>query len=73
MPNHSNIKLNSTLDRALIMLIVTPDMHSIHHSTRQEETSSNYGFNLTIWEKLLNTYREKVHSGLKVSNLVFLV
>ena len=40
-------------------LIVTPDMHSIHHSTEPDETDTNYGFNLSIWDRLFSTYRER--------------
>jgi len=54
--SHSNIKLPLGLDRALRYLIVTPDMHRIHHSEEVKETNSNYGFNLSIWDRLLETY-----------------
>lgn len=55
--NHSNISLPSSLDRLLRWLIVTPDMHRIHHSIIPEETNSNYGFNLPWWDYLWGTYR----------------
>ena len=53
---HSNIKLPLGLDRTLRWLFVTPDMHRIHHSVEVAETNSNYGFNLSIWDRLLGTY-----------------
>jgi sterol desaturase/sphingolipid hydroxylase (fatty acid hydroxylase superfamily) len=58
--NHSNIKLPLGLDRVLRSLLVTPDMHRIHHSVEVNETNSNYGFNLSIWDRLLGTY---IHDG----------
>ena len=59
---HSNIKLPLGLDRALRWVFVTPDMHRIHHSVEQNETDSNYGFNMSIWDRLLGTY---IHDGIK--------
>tara|TARA_B100000686_G_C16673005_1_gene907568 strand:- start:8 stop:796 length:789 start_codon:yes stop_codon:yes gene_type:complete len=53
---HSNVKLPERLDFSLRQLLVTPDMHRIHHSTEPDETNSNYGFNLSIWDRLLGTY-----------------
>ncbi len=60
--SHSNIKLPLGLDRTLRWLFVTPDMHRIHHSVEVNETNSNYGFNLSIWDRLLGTY---IHDGKK--------
>ena len=60
--SHSNIKLPLPMDRSLRWLLVTPDMHRIHHSVEVEETNSNYGFNLSVWDRLLGTY---VHNGKK--------
>lgn len=54
---HSNISLPARLDRAMRRLIVTPDMHRIHHSVIRTETDSNFGFNLSIWDRLFRTYR----------------
>lgn len=54
---HSNILLNAKLDKLLRMIIVTPDMHRIHHSVLRDETDSNYGNILSIWDKLFKTYR----------------
>ena len=53
---HSNIKLPLGLDRALRWLFVTPDMHRVHHSVEVDETNSNYGFNLSLWDRFLGTY-----------------
>ena len=54
--SHSNITLPDKLDRFLRYIIVTPDMHRIHHSVEKMETNSNFGFNLSIWDRLLGTY-----------------
>ena len=54
--SHSNITLPEKLDRLLRFVIVTPDMHRIHHSVEKMETSSNFGFNLSIWDRFLGTY-----------------
>jgi len=56
MFSHSNITLPLWLDRALRHVIVTPDMHRIHHSVLVNETNSNYGFNLSVWDRMLGTY-----------------
>ncbi|MDO9416320.1 sterol desaturase family protein [Pararhizobium sp.] len=56
MFNHSNLRLPQRLDSALRPLIVTPDMHRVHHSARPDETDTNYGFNLSIWDRLFSTY-----------------
>lgn len=54
--SHSNITLPEKLDRLLRFVIVTPDMHRIHHSVEKMETNSNFGFNLSIWDRFLGTY-----------------
>ena len=54
--SHSNITLPKQLDRLLQFIIVTPDMHRIHHSVEKRETNSNFGFNLSIWDRFLGTY-----------------
>jgi sterol desaturase/sphingolipid hydroxylase (fatty acid hydroxylase superfamily) len=54
--SHSNVKLPDWLDTVLRWVFVTPDMHRIHHSVEWQETNSNYGFNLSIWDRLLGTY-----------------
>jgi len=54
--NHANLNLGP-LDAPLRLLVVTPDMHRVHHSPSREETDSNFGFNLPWWDRLLGTYR----------------
>lgn len=56
MFNHGNVKLPPGIDRVLRRLMVTPDMHRIHHSMIMAETNSNYGFNLAWWDRLFGTY-----------------
>ena len=54
--NHANINLPVSIDRWLRWVLVTPDMHRVHHSVDPRETNSNYGFNLPWWDRLLGTY-----------------
>ncbi len=63
MFNHSNIRLPLMLDQILRQLLVTPDMHRVHHSVIVKEMNSNYGFNLVIWDKLFSTYRDQPEAG----------
>jgi sterol desaturase/sphingolipid hydroxylase (fatty acid hydroxylase superfamily) len=63
MFNHSNVRLPSALDALLRWLIVTPDMHRVHHSHLDHETNSNFGFNLSIWDRLFGTYRNQPQEG----------
>ena len=56
--NHSNVKLPSTLDRALRWVIATPDTHRAHHSTLVSEQNTNYGFFLIWWDKIFGTYTQ---------------
>ena len=63
MFNHSNIKLPLWLDQVLRRIIVTPDMHRVHHSIRESETNSNYGFNLSIWDMAFRTYKSQPKDG----------
>jgi sterol desaturase/sphingolipid hydroxylase (fatty acid hydroxylase superfamily) len=56
MFNHANLRLPKGADRLLRQVIVTPDMHRIHHSVEKRETDSNYGFNLSVWDRLFSTY-----------------
>jgi|TARA_B110000967_G_scaffold209821_1_gene267871 sterol desaturase/sphingolipid hydroxylase (fatty acid hydroxylase superfamily) len=68
MFNHGNIHLPSRLDKWLRMIIVTPDMHRVHHSTLGKETNCNFGFNLPWWDMLFKTYRDQPENGhLKMS------
>lgn len=63
MFNHSNARLPGRLDAVLRWLVVTPDMHRVHHSIRPEETNRNFGFNLTWWDRILGTYQEAPRDG----------
>lgn len=63
MFNHGNLKLPSGLDRYLRLLVVTPDMHRVHHSVTIRETNSNFGFNFPCWDRLLGTYRAQPVAG----------
>ena len=54
--NHSNVRIPVAFDRTLRWLIVTPDMHRIHHSCVQSEMDSNYGFSVSWWDRLFKTY-----------------
>lgn len=56
--NHANLYVPMWLDQILRKFIVTPDMHRIHHSQVKNETNSNYGFNLSCWDKLFGTYKK---------------
>lgn len=57
MFNHGNVGLPEAIDRDLRRVVVTPDMHRIHHSMAMAEANSNYGFNLSWWDRLFGTYR----------------
>lgn len=61
--NHSNILLNSKLDLLLRKIIVTPDMHRVHHSVLRKETDSNYGNVFSIWDKIFKTYHASPEAG----------
>ncbi len=61
--NHANIRLNPRLERVLRWIIVTPDMHRVHHSVERAETDSNFGFNLPWWDRLFGTYVPKPAAG----------
>jgi sterol desaturase/sphingolipid hydroxylase (fatty acid hydroxylase superfamily) len=63
MFNHGNIALPAGLDRILRRLVVTPDMHRVHHSAQPHETNSNFGFNLPWWDRLFGTYRDQPEAG----------
>jgi len=63
MFNHSNVRLPGKLDRVLRLVIVTPDMHRVHHSVVRREANSNFGFQLTWWDRLLGTYRDQPAAG----------
>jgi sterol desaturase/sphingolipid hydroxylase (fatty acid hydroxylase superfamily) len=61
--NHGNIRIPEALDRWLRLVIVTPDMHRVHHSIIPRETNSNFGFNLSWWDRLFGTYRAQPEQG----------
>ena len=63
MFNHANLALPQRVDRVLRLLVVTPDMHRVHHSVHPDETNSNYGFNVPWWDRLLGTYRAQPRDG----------
>ena len=63
MFNHGNVGLPDWLDRRLRWVFVTPDMHRVHHSVEADETNSNFGFNLSWWDRLFGTYREAPRAG----------
>lgn len=61
--NHGNVGIPSQVDRVLRLLVVTPDMHRVHHSVLPQETNSNFGFNFPWWDRLLGTYRAQPSGG----------
>lgn len=63
MFNHSNVAIPPAIDRMLRWLVVTPDMHRVHHSVVVGETNSNFGFNLPWWDRLLGTYGDQPAAG----------
>lgn len=63
--NHANIDLPRPVDRILRWIVVTPDMHRVHHSVDPSETNSNFGFNLPWWDRLLGTYVAQPEMGHK--------
>ncbi len=65
--NHGNVRLPQRVDRWLRLILVTPDMHRVHHSAIQRETDSNFGFSVPWWDRIFGTYRaqpEKGHLGM---------
>lgn len=63
MFNHSNLALPGWLDRAVRRVLVTPDMHRVHHSVHRSEHDSNYGFALSLWDRLFGTYIAQPQAG----------
>lgn len=61
--NHGNVDIPERVDKVLRWLVVTPDMHRIHHSTIKAETDSNYGFSISCWDRLCRTYRAEPQQG----------
>ena len=69
MFNHGNFYIPLGIDRVLRLLVVTPDMHRVHHSVVPSETNSNFGFNIPWWDRVLGTYRpqpSKGHEGMTI-------
>jgi sterol desaturase/sphingolipid hydroxylase (fatty acid hydroxylase superfamily) len=67
--NHSNFKIPLTIDYYLRKFIVTPDMHRVHHSQIPKETNSNFGFNISLWDRLFGSYRDQPslgHEGIEI-------
>ena len=63
MFNHGNVRLAGRLDSVLRWIVVTPDMHRVHHSVEPHETNSNFGFNAPWWDRMLGTYRAQPAAG----------
>lgn len=63
MFNHGNVGLPAGVDRVLRALVVTPDMHRVHHSVDVVETNRNFGFNLSVWDRLFGTYKAEPDAG----------
>lgn len=63
MFNHANIRLPAAVDRMLRLVLVTPDMHRVHHSTVVRETNSNFGFNFPWWDRICGTYCAQPEKG----------
>ena len=63
MFNHGNVFIPLFIDQYLRYFIVTPDMHRVHHSTIRRETDSNYGFFLTVWDRIFRTYTDQPRYG----------
>ena len=63
MFNHANVRMPGRLDALLRLLVVTPDMHRVHHSVIRCETDSNFGFNFPWWDRLCGTYRPQPRDG----------
>jgi len=69
MFNHGNVRLPLGLDRWLRLLVVTPDMHRVHHSVIVRETNSNFGFSLPWWDRLFGTYKAQPEAGHEGMNI----
>ena len=69
---HSNIKLNAKIESVMRKLIITPNVHKVHHSCDQKFTDSNYGNIFSIWDRLFKTYEttetEKITYGLDANS-----
>ncbi len=67
--NHGNVRIAAGVDRVLRLVIVTPDMHRVHHSVNAAETNSNYGFSLPWWDRLFRTYTPQPAGGHQVMQI----
>jgi sterol desaturase/sphingolipid hydroxylase (fatty acid hydroxylase superfamily) len=63
MFNHSNIFIPAPADRFIRLFLVTPDMHRVHHSVIMDESNSNFGFSLSVWDRICGTYRAQPEAG----------
>ena len=74
MFNHANVRLPLKVDAILRVLLVTPDVHRVHHSDQPFETNSNFGFNLSVWDRMFGTYIAQAqhgHEGMTIGLDVF--
>jgi sterol desaturase/sphingolipid hydroxylase (fatty acid hydroxylase superfamily) len=63
MFNHGNLRLPLAMDETIRKVMVTPDMHRVHHSVIMRETNSNYGFSFSFWDRIFGTYRAQPVDG----------
>lgn len=63
MFNHANLGLSKKLDAILRKVLVTPDMHRVHHSIYHEEHDTNYGFAMSVWDRIFGTYTDQPRDG----------
>lgn len=63
MFNHANLRLPVAIDAVVRWVLVTPDLHRVHHSTHRDEQDSNFGFNLSVWDRIAGTYRATPRAG----------
>jgi sterol desaturase/sphingolipid hydroxylase (fatty acid hydroxylase superfamily) len=71
MFNHSNIFIPTSVDKLLRYIVITPSLHRIHHSTLISEYNSNYGFNISIWDRLLGTLKTEYYGKLTLGLPLF--
>ncbi|BCS87423.1 sterol desaturase family protein [Pseudodesulfovibrio sediminis] len=72
--NHANVRIPITIDAAMRLLMVTPDMHRVHHSTDMREANMNFGFNFPWWDRIFGTYKaqpDKGHNGMTIGLNIF--
>lgn len=63
MWSHSNLQISKKIEKFLRSVVVTPDMHRVHHSVYSEESQRNFGFNLSLWDRIFNTYKANPRDG----------